>query len=591
MTTTYTITDGTTPNDVLDMEISESTNEIDECQVLVYGKYADNIALTISDSTPSTVFVGLQKGVEQNDNYDITYKLTVQEKAVEMQYVILTGTAGATSFVKSDTASNLVSWVVGQVNTAYGYTGADAWTVDSGSSSSTSLTIGCYYTNALSFLRKVVVDNLGYKLWFDSINKKVYFRQYFTDRTASPISYISKQEIRDSVKRGCTKVIVIGKNANITGSAGTGNLIRVFSYPTAATTTECTTLATKILSDVQSTNIQYNVVLDESVTCNVADYINLDGTNYVVTKKVTTFDRVTITTGALTTSILDTLGNSITEVSGETVVGSDASWSGGNSNVAANAAAYTEYVWDIKDINMISNAKLDATINSFTKSADVSASTDYLSSISQTASSANYTTYTYFPAGVLTNLGSAHTSISGGAQFYIATLFADFLLNGQHEVEITCEYSTNGSTGWEFATVEFDGVIGPDSGNTIIPFVWTVLIPGNTSTNMYAKFNVYAYTDSHIKVYSYAQTTLQGVTRHTHPVTTTYDRSTTGTPPTTVTVKVNSGSDTTLTPGTPLDIQSLLITGKNIIYVKTPSGSGNQCSVNPSITYQTLGTS
>lgn len=592
----YTVTNGTTPADVLDMEVSESTNEIDECQILTYGKYSDNSTLVVSDSTPSTIFTGYQTGVEQNDKYNVTYKTIIREKAIEMQYVILTGTTGQVSFVKSDTADDLIAWAISQVNAAYGYTGGDAWSVSySGSGASTSLTIGCYYTNALSFLKKVIIDNLGYKLWFDSVNKIVYFGEYNVDRTATPIAYIDKQEIRDSTRRGCNRVIVIGKNASITGDAGSGNLIRVFEYPSAATSAECDTLAAKILSDVQYTNVQYTVTLEDTAVCDVADYINLDGTNYIVIKKVTTFDKTIITTGALTTSILDTLGSSITEVSGETVSGSDASWSGGNTNVAANGASYTEYVFDVKDINMISNAKLDATIGSFIKSADVSANTGILSDISMVSVSGRAGDYAtlvddfYIPntsgvtSGVMTN----------GFQFGLCSFCVNIATEYATTLYFDLERNYNGG-GW--SSIGVFSVTTPDTSYQQIDL--SFLFSGSTNAESSGgartlyRLYVYPYTGQVKSFDNYVA--ISRCPRHAHTVATTYNKTAgSNTPATSLYIKVNSSADIAFTPGTtpPLDIQSYLITGKNKIYVKTPAAADNQCSVNPSITYQTLGKS
>jgi len=587
----YTVTNGTTPAEVLDMEVSESTNEIDECQILTYGKYADNSTLVISNEIPSTVFTGYQTGVEQNDNYNVTYKTTVREKAIEMQYVILTGTGGETAFVKSGTASNLIAWALGQVNTAYGYSGASAWTVDSGSSSSTSLTIGCYYTNALAFIKKVVVDNLGYKLWFDSVNKKVYFRSYNTDRTATPIAYIDKQEIRDSTRRGCNRVIVIGKNASITGTAGSGNLIRVFEYPSAATTTECETLATKILSDVGITNVQYTVTLEDAAICNVADYINLDGTNYVVTKKVTTFDKIVITTGALTTSILDTLGNSITEVSGETVTGSDASWSGGNTNVAANGASITEFIFDVKDKNMISNAMLSATIGSFIKAANVNASTSYLSDIAVTTSNAGRADVTAPTGSIYIPSSSGITSgiMANGFQFGLWSFSCYIALESAGTLYVYLQRKY-GSGSW----TDIDSVPVTVSNTGFHNVSLSMLFPGDDtaeSSGTRAYYRV-LISGSGLDVKSIDNyMAVSRSPRHIHTVTTTYDKTSgSGTPPSSVTCRVELSTPFTLN-STPVDITNLLVTGKNRIWIATPSGTDNQCSVNPTITYQTLGKS
>lgn len=658
----YTVSDGTTTLDVLDLDILESTNNLDQCAFMTTSKYSDNTALVVYDgATP--IFYGYQKKAENRDDYDVMYNITLMEKAVEMQYVILRD-SGNPAFTKTDTADNLIAFAVAAVNTAYGYSGGDAWTIDSGSSSSTSLTIGCYYTNAMAFIRKVVVDNLGYKLWFDSSTKKVYFGEYFVDRTATPIDYIKKKEIRDSNQRGCTKVTVIGSDSSVYGSSGSGNIERIFEYPSATTSTECGNLAARILSDVSVTNVQWEVVLGEGVTANVGDYIDLDGSDYIVNQKETTLDEVTITVGSTETSILETLGTSITEITGETVTGSDASWSGGNTNVAANAASYTNFTFDIKDINMVSNAFLDCTIGSFIKSADVSANTNYLSAVTPLLGSVVHTanenissgSSNYYPYNGSVRYVSK-TGMTDGFQYgllnFTATVIYQYDSTSQY-IRLYPQYSFNGSTwnnitdggttyyidiylprrktrsygstsvltgaslyesrdsgnryvastsGGSPTTVEYGivndvslstsstSVDGVTDDSVYVPISFTCLLPGTSGyTALYARVLIYNYTDSTVTVMNSAGL-LQVVQRHTHPVVTTYDKSTTGTPPSTVTINVNSNGDNTLTPGTPIDITSWLVTGKNTIAIKTPASAGNQCSVNPTITYQTLGRS
>jgi hypothetical protein len=370
----YTVTDGTTVRNVFDIEISEATNELDQCVIMTDGKYTDNVALIIKDETDTPIFYGFQKTSEQRDDYNVMYDLTLMEKAVEMQYVILDN-SGATTFVKTDTADNLIAWAIGKVNTAYGYTGGDAWTVDSGSAGvSTSLSIGCYYTNALAFLRKVVVDNLGLLMWFDSSAKKIYYKALNHDTTAKVMPCITKTEQRDSNKRGCDKVIIVGKTDLITGSAGTGNLIRAFSYPTAATVAECNNLAALLLADLSATNVKYEATLDEeemvidSLTCEVGDYISISaGVTCIVTNMITTFDKRVITTGGTTTAVLDMLGSSITEISGETLTGSQVVWNGGEQQVGASASG--KWTLNLTDADLVTDFKLNVKLKKLTRMA------------------------------------------------------------------------------------------------------------------------------------------------------------------------------------------------------------------------------
>jgi hypothetical protein len=599
----FTITDGTTIRDVLDIEITESTNELDTCVILTDGKYTDNISATISDGV-TPMFVGFQKSVEQRDDYDVTYNLTFSEKAVEMQYVILISD-GLPSFIKTDTASNLMAWAVGLVNTAYGYSGADAWTVDVGSSSATSLSIGCYYTNALAFIRKIAIDNLGVKLWFDSSTKTVYFRQYFTDRTATPIAYISKQEIRDSNKRGCNKVFVIGANSSITGSSGTGNLIRVFEYASAATTNECNNLAAKILSDIQNTSVKYTVTLDEGALCEVADYINLDGTYYVVTQKVTTFDKIVITTDNLTTSIIDTLGSSLVEVTGATVVGTDAQWSPGTQNVSGDQAILTQFKFNCKDAAMITGFTPNINIGKWKSTTPVE--TNRLSDFSTISNAGaysggssliGYNTW-YLPDGISTDTGCYGMStdlMPNGFQFGMLTFSGNFaaLVSSGYAIVFQWQYAIAGdsaSTPFNWTNCGYQVTYDP----AIDDFTWlshSTLISGSsyiesTLGRMRYRLKMTIGNSNAMKsadVYMIAQRS----PRHLHSIA--LDTSEPVVAPATVQYQWNSTVGTWVDIANGQNIPSTLVTGDNTLYIRTAT-AGIKSSVTIAAQYQTLGKS
>lgn len=584
----FTVTDGTTVNDVLDYEMIESVNELDTCAILSTGKYTDNVALTVLDGS-TTLFAGFQKNAETNENNSTLFDLTIREKAAEMQYVILES-SGATAFNKTDTVTNLVDWVCTQVNTAYGYTGSDAWSRDSSCTDATSLTIGCYYTNALSFLKKVVIENRGLKLWFDSSTKKVSFGTYRTDRSASNISYIRKKELRDSNKRGCTKVTVVGKDKTIYYTAGTGNVHRVFSYTEATTATECQNVATQLLAELGSANVQYEIEILTTTACDPGDKIKIDGTIAYVVKVKNNIEKATVTTGTSTESLLDSLGSRITEISGETVSGSDASWNSGAQNVAANAASATQFILNIEDKDLISNFNLDATIGSFVKAASVSTETDRLSDVSTVNSttystdSTGFNTTTYLPS----TSGLSVSGISNGTQFAVCQVTGTLrTASAGYAIQVVCQYSTNRSSWYSAGNQAYFYL---NSTSVYYPFSFTSVIPGTTGSTLYVRWGFAPDTATFSLQYQ-TDMSVQCVSRHYHSLTTTYDKTTTGTPPTTLQVSINGGTYFTLTPGTPLDKTSSLIDGKNTFDVKTPASAGNQCSATLSATYKTLGKS
>jgi hypothetical protein len=175
------------------------------------------------------------------------------------------------------------------------------------------------------------------------------------------------------------------------------------------------------------------------------------------------------------------------------------------------------------------------------------------------------------------------TVMSSGFQHAYFTLAGLFQSDYIGWMRARLQVSPDGST-W---TSLGSGYITTDT--SIRSWVLSGLLSGTTVTN-YQYFRIYVTVENQIKAWN-MYGTFYRFPRHKHSVTTTYDRTTTGTPPSTVTVSINSGTSFTLTPGTPVDITSSLIDGKNLIEIKTPSGSGNQCSVRPTVAYQTLAAS
>lgn len=579
----YTVTDGTTVRDVLDISINESTNNLDECVILTDGKYTDNITLTFYDDSSTEIFNGLLKGSEQRDDYDVMYNLTAMERAVEMQYVIMS------NGVKTGTATSIIQAAIDAVNTAYGYTGADQWTIDSGSGSSTSLSIGCYYTNALALIRKVAVDNLGLKLWFESSTRKVYFRTHYNDLSGTALVYTTKRELRDSNKRGCTKVTIIGSNTSIVGSSGSGSLIRVFEYPTATTVTECETLAAKILADLQNTSVKWEVVLEIGASIQVADLINLDGTNYVVDKKVTTFQDITITTGPTTVSILDTLGSSITEVSGETVTGSDASWSGDSQNLPNNTAAGSKWYMNVKDINTIGDTiNLTLNIDKYRTSSTASTTTDYLSDVdtinstSESASDSSDATTNYIPS----SSGLTLSSITDGFQHGYFCCDTTLTRNGAGYVYIYGEVDDNSS--FTSPTTVYTRTLYTGTG-TIGYKVFSGLFSGTkSSSELYFRVRIYSSATNR---WSHYNLIVDRIPRHLHTVPAQTNTVTEiSTPPTNVYLYVNSTLVGAKSNGSVTNIKSYLTNGQNTIEVRVGL-TADMAAVSLSAAYQTLGKS
>lgn len=575
---TYTITDGVTPYDIAQLGGIKDGENLDVYTVIANGKYPNDTNVTIYyDSTP--IFYGITKKVEEQDQGS-TYKLTCYERSVElkgMQY--LSGTSPI--FTKTSmSVTNLVTDILS----------GSGWT--NGSTDSTVISIfSCYYVNKLQALQKLIRETRGLYIWFNSSTKTVYYGTTGTDYSSVALSYMEKKLSSSTEARNVTKVIVLGKDESIIGTAGTGTIVATYQVTDITVSSEAASMAATILADLGNEYDTYIVTIDPSqYIYGARDKVLVDGIVYYVKQVDHTLNEIKLTIDSGSVSVIDSLGTRITEISGSFPSGSDASWSGGNANVAANGASYTSYVFNVADISMVANALLDATISSFQVSTGVAASTNYLSTVSAISTSGTFTDTSWLSSGThyFPNSSGLSVTNANGHQFGMAVLIGSFFSTGTYEVIIGAQYSLNGGSSWVTHSLSNSLTI---NNSYPVPVSASILISGTDNTSLKVRFTIQPVSGSVIRIYDDFQILLQSVPKHIHTVSTTYDKTTTGTPPSTITIKVNSGADTTLTPGTPLDIQSLLQTGKNIIYVKTPSGTSNQCSVNPSITYQSLGKS
>jgi len=565
-----------------EMEIKFTGTELDEAQFVCAQSFALDAAVTINaDATAQ--FIGYIKEKEEIEQGAL-YRYTAYEKAVELKTMPYLSSSSDV-FSKTLTVNNLASDILTS-------TPASGWTLSGGYSDSTSVTLNFYMVNRLQAFNKVLREMKGYYVIFNSsasTAKYLCATDANTDRTGSGnISYVTKTLKSSSMLRGISQIVVIGQDSSIRGEYGSSTSSRAYYQVDDITTdAEALAIATAIYNDIGVSYEVYEVEVDPTqIQYDVRDKIAVDSVNYYISQVIQGMDAITLTIDTGKTSVIDSLGSRIHKIEGNFPSGTDAQWSGGNTNVAANAAAYTEYTFEVKDVNIISNAKLDARIGSFIKSANVATETEYLSDVdtvtseTTTSDSATFVSAFYVPD----SSGESMTEMSAGWQHAYFTLSGLLQSDGSpYWLRARVQVSPDGSS-W---TSIGSGYIETDT--SIRSWVISGLLSGTTVAN-YDRFRIYVTAESQIKAWNLLGEFYR-LPRHKHSVTTTYDKTTTGTPPTTLTVKVNSGSDTTLTPGTPLDIQSLLITGKNVIYVKTPASAGNQCSVNPTITYQTLGKS
>jgi hypothetical protein len=581
---TYTITNGTTPHNIIEMGGVKDGENLDIYTVIADGTYANNTDIIIYyDSTP--IFYGVIKRVEEQSEGG-TYKLTCYERSYElkgMQY--LSGSAAVFSKT-SISVTNLVDDIL---------TGS-GWTRPTSTDATVITTFSCYYVNKMQALQKVLREMRGHWIWFDSNNKYVYFGSLNTDHTGSGnISYIEKKLKSSTEARNITKVIVLGKEPTISGTDGTGTNVATFQASDIITSTEAASLAAIIRSDIGNEYNTYVVTVDPSqYSYNARDKIKVDLVDYYIKEIDHTLNEIklTIDTGAV--SVVDSMGSRIKEVTGEFPTGSDAQWSGGNTNVAANAAESTTYIFDIKDATMISNPYIDATIGDYIKTTAVAAETEFLSAVDAVLSTSAGTDEASFVSSfyVPNSSGTSITYIADGFQHALFTLNCQMAAYASAIVSVELQLSYNNGSSWS-STI---GTAYSALTTSIRDYNITGMASGSATseTSGQMKFRLYVSATQQLKAWN-LYGTLYRIPRHKHSVTTTYDKTTiSGSKPSTIQVSINGESFyTTLTPGTPLRINTYwtLITGKNTISIKTPSGAGNQCSVNPTITYQTLGKS
>jgi hypothetical protein len=590
----YTVSDGTNIYPLTELEISYTGTELDEAQFTITGVYALDTAITIYSDTTAQ-FVGYVKDVEEIEQGAL-FKYTAYEKAVELKTMPYLSSS-LDIFTKSAiTVANLATDILTSAPDSN-------WDLAAGMVDATSVTMNFYLVNRLQALNKVLREMQGYYVLFDSTAKTVKFLNATginTDRSATDMQYVTKTLVSSSMLRGITQIVVIGKDSSIRGTYGSSTSSRAYYQVDDITTNaEALSIATAIYNDIGVNYSTYKVTVSpDQIQYDVRDKVKVDGSYYWVKSLIQSMDEIEMILDSGKISVIESFGSRIHLIEGNFPAGSDQQWSGGVSNVAANSAAYTDFSFDIKDVAMVSGAMLDCVIGSFVKAADVSTSSGYLSDVSfvnSTSSAAAVASYGsnpyYYPDGSYLTC----TGMTNGYQFGSATIFADFFGIGSANRQVTLQfyYSTD-TTNWytlgeEFkTTLQYDG-----ASNHIVPVMHTIFFDGSTSSAaIYIRCNITSSGGSNtIGVYSYSRITVRRFPRHLHSVSTTYDKTTTGTPPTKLYAYVNGTYKGELTPGTPIAINTNLITGKNVIRFQTAASAGNQCSVNPTITYQTLGKS
>jgi hypothetical protein len=579
----YTVSDGTNTFPLAELEISYTGTELDEAQFLIAGVIALEASITIYAGTTAQ-FVGYVKEVEEVEQGAL-YKYTAYEKAVELKTMpYLSSTLDI--FTKSAiTIANLATDILTSAPDS-------TWDLAAGMADTTSVTMNFYMVNRLQALNKVLREMRGYFVLFDSTAKTVKFLTSTginTDRSATDMVYQSKTLISSSMLRGITQVVVIGKDSSIRGTYGSSTSSRAYyQVDDIATNDEALKIATAIFGDIGVTYADYKVTVSpDEIQYDVRDKVKVDGSYYWIKSIIQSMEDIEMILDDGRTSVIESFGSRIHLIEGNFPSGSDQQWSGEWQNIppAGQSAVYNI---DIKDINLISNFILAADVSDYRTDVTIAAETEFLSDISQVASSTAYTTITFFASGY-TSLATASVSLTNGSQFGMATLTGDFFCNtdGDHQLIINCQYSNDNST-WTASSVYGDYLL---QAGVVTPINLSILIPGTTSTLQYVKFVVYVGGTNQIRLRSGALTAIQRTSRHKHTQNKVVQRTTDSSLPaaTNLGCNINGSAHSYTMPLTSDDITAHLITGKNEIrFYYNAAGYG---AIKPRATYQTLGKS
>jgi hypothetical protein len=396
--------------------------------------------------------------------------------------------------------------------------------------------------------------------------------------------------------RGITQVTVIGKDSSVRGDYGTSATSRAYyQVDDIETNDEALKIATAIFGDIGVTYADYEIEVDPTqIQYDVRDKIKVDGVYYWITQVIQSMDVITLTLDDGRTSVIDSLGKRIHVIEGNFPSGTDAQWSGGSANVGSNHTSDTDFSWAIEDINMVSDAKIDVDIGGFARASYTQETSSYLSDISIASASAactdvtTYGTVLYLP----NSSGEYCDTLAHGYQFGICSFDIDIMADASETLECLLQYSHNDGGAWEDST--HIHIFIPSAGAWYDKSLSFIFSGDDTREADSIKFRLKIYDPDagpcNLKMVN-SLVAFSRVPRHVHTVTTDYDKSNMGSPPSTVLVHINGGTEFTLTPGTPVDITSSLISGKNIISIRTPATVGNQCSVSPTIAYKVLGMS
>lgn len=283
--------------------------------------------VTVNDGT-STFFYGTITKKKTASNYLITYE--VAERVCELKDMRV--------YYSSSYRVNIPNTAtINDILDTYVLSGT-GWTRGS-SDTNTIGTLQLYYADVFTTIFRVLRDYNDNVIWFDDNTKTVYFGDYRTDRTATDITTYNKKEVTESVNGyDVDQVIVLDSTGALAGEYPTGGVytkIKVFQFTDATTQDECDMWAEKIYNDRGSTYERIVVTLPPTFTYEEGDKVKVDGSIYILKDIEITYSETKLGLNSEQETVLQILGDKITEVTGEINAGADVTYDGGLQNIGA----------------------------------------------------------------------------------------------------------------------------------------------------------------------------------------------------------------------------------------------------------------
>jgi hypothetical protein len=484
-------------------------------------------------------------------------------------------------------------------------TPASGWTIETGMTEGTTVTLNFYMVNRMQALNKVLREMSSYYVLFNSSTKKVKWLNATTanvDRSASNMAYDTKTLVKTSMLRDISQIVVIGKDSTIRGEYGSSTSSRAYYQVNDITTdTEALAIATAIHADIGVSYDTYRVVVDPThIEYDVRDKVKVNGSIFYIREIIQGMDEIALIVDTGKISVIDSLGSRIKKIEGDFPTGSDGSWNGGSQNVSNDGALVNQFIFNCKDATMISNFKLKFKIAKW--KASTADSTLYLSNVSQVIAAADdavgsgLTVGThYYPDSTGMNCCANGGSYMNGYQFGHASALLYVLSTGSCTNSVIELQIQNGATGWQTVdTTDYYSTGGSAITQLSLSGLFSGWVTQEDASNLVRArlvFTIGSGDGGYLRPYKW-QIRIGRVTRHIHELTLE-----TGEPDTSIPTYINymlNGVDWYRWSEATGEIDYTPVTGENIIYVRCdgwPAPDGGRANVTVTGTYQVLGKS